>query len=146
MYCSACGSPVPANMSYCNRCGASQKEETSKSRTGAITAFLAGITITAIAGLGIMLGGTLTLRKEANLDPQLIGFFMLFTFIIILVTELFLARQLSRVISLEHKKPPALPREQILSQLPPARNVGEPLSSVTENTTRTLEYVNNEPR
>lgn len=115
-----------------------REKETTTSRTGAISAFLTAITLLGIVGLGIMLGGALALRKEAGLSQDLIGVFMLFTFLITATTEIMLIRQLSRITSGRESKPkvlqpPVAPYE--LRQAP-----GEPVSSVTENTTRTLEY------
>ena len=146
MYCAACGTPLTPGLSYCNRCGASLKEG-SQSKSNAIPAFLTAITLIAIAGLGIMLGGALTLRREADMAQELVGFFMLFTFIIVVVTEVLLVRQLSRVTGNAEQTEPApapgfvpAPEARAL----PARPPGEPIPSVTENTTRTLEYSRNQ--
>jgi hypothetical protein len=146
MYCVACGTPLAPGLSYCNRCGASLKvrsESTSKS----IPAFLTAITLIAISGLGIMLGGALKLKQEANLAPEAVGFFMLFTFIIVLVTEVLLVRQLSRMTGTVEPKglepPPQFVAAPDVRSLP-TRTAGEPIPSVTENTTRTLEYSRNQ--
>jgi hypothetical protein len=115
---------------------------------GAIVAFLTAITLLGIVGLGIMLGGALTLTNEAHLKEELVGFFMLFTFLIVLVTEILLVRQLSRLTAHTQSKaidappPAAMPAE---FRMPQSRVLAEPLPSVTENTTRTLEYSRNEP-
>lgn len=148
MYCAACGTQLAAGLSFCNRCGMSLKERSEPTKTGPITAFLTAITIIGIGGLGIMLGGTVTLTTEAHLDPALVGFFMLFTFLIVGITEILLVRQLSRFTSsnehklIEPRLPFAMPSE--LHQAQP-RTLAEPIPSVTENTTRTLEYSRNEP-
>lgn len=112
---------------------------------GPISAFLTAITILAIVGLGIMLGGSLVLRKEANLPFELIGCFMLFTFLIVGVIEFMLVRQLARVTGAVDDRN-ALPPPQPLHELRPAsvNNLAEPIGSVTENTTRTLEYARRE--
>jgi hypothetical protein len=147
MYCAACGTPLAPGLSYCNRCGMSLKERGERRQTGAITAFLAAITVIAIAGLGIMLGGAFSLTSEAHLKDELVGFFMLFTFLIIAISEILLVRQLSRLTgaaakAIDTSQATALPNE-IRGQLP--RPLGEPIPSVTENTTRTLQYSRNEP-
>ena len=82
MYCVNCGTPLTQGLSYCNRCGANLREKSEPS-TGAISAFLTAITLVGIAGLGIMLGGALVLRRGADLSQEMIGFFMLFTFLIV---------------------------------------------------------------
>jgi len=93
MYCANCGTPLTQGLSYCNRCGTSLKER-SQTNTGAISAFLTAITLLGVGGLGIMLAGALILRRGANLSQELIGFFMLFTFLIISVTEFMLVKNL----------------------------------------------------
>ena len=141
MFCIACGTPLAAGLSYCNRCGTSLKERNES--TVPITAFLIAITVLGIAGLGIMLGGALSLTKEANLDPQLVGFFMLFTFLITMTTEVLLVRQLSKLTGARERKSIA-PTMQAVNQpqlhAAQPKSLAEPVPSVTENTTRTLEY------
>ena len=146
MYCAACGTPLTPGLSYCNRCGASLKER-SESKSNAIPAFLTAITLIAIAGLGIMLGGALALRRDADMPHQIVGFFMLFTFIIVVLTEVLLVRQLSRLTGSAERTVTTQASSFVPSpeaRALPARAPGEPLSSVTENTTRTLEYSRNQ--
>lgn len=145
MYCANCGTPLTQGLSYCNRCGANLKERTEVS-TGAISAFLTAITLIGLGGLGVMLAGALVLRRGANLSQELIGVFMLFTFLIVSLTEIILVRNLSKLTSAKEKKnyfpaPSAVPHDLRLTQGTP---LGEPVSSVTENTTRTLEYIRRE--
>jgi hypothetical protein len=143
MYCSACGTPLAPGLSYCNRCGISLKERGERRPSGAIIAFLIAISVIGIAGLGIMLGGAFSLTLEAHLKDELVGFFMLFTFLIVAVIEILLVRQLSRLIAAPQAK--AIDQPQLLAvpdefRPPEPRTLAEPLASVTENTTRTLEY------
>lgn len=149
MYCATCGSPLAPSLSYCNRCGASLKERIeTTSNTKSIAAFLTAITLIGLIGMGIMLGGMVTLSTEAHLSEPLVGFYMLFTFLIIAVTEFLLVRQLSRLTSLSERKVMDIPQQPAApSELRPAqpRNLGEPIPSVTENTTRTLEYSRQDP-
>jgi hypothetical protein len=147
MYCQFCGTPRAQGLSYCNRCGADLRERKESSHTAAISAMLTAITLVGLIGLGIMLGGALTLRKEAGLSQELIGIFMLFTFLVVSVTEFMLVRNLSKLTSsaAENKNyfpaPPPMHQEM---RLPPAGSLGEPVPSVVENTTRTLDYVRRE--
>ena len=147
MYCANCGTPLTQGLSYCNRCGANLKERTEVS-TGAISAFLTAITLIGLGGLGVMFGGALVLRRGALLSQELIGVFMLFTFLITSITEIMLFRNLSKLTSAKEKDkksyfpaPSAIPQDLRLTQGTP---LGEPVSSVTENTTRTLEYIRRE--
>jgi hypothetical protein len=147
MYCSACGTQLAPGLSFCNRCGMNLKE-TAKSKLGPIAAFLTAITLIGTIGLGITLGGTLSLSTEAHLKDELLGFFMLFCFLIIALTEILLVTQLSRVIG-EKKKaieaPPQFTTPNEFRAAPQPRTLAEPVPSVTESTTRTLEYSRNEP-
>jgi len=147
MYCATCGTPLAPGLSYCNRCGANLKER-SESHTGAIAAFLTAITLIGLIGMGIMLGGMVTLSTEAHLGEPIVGFFMLFTFLIVAITEILLVRQLSRFTNSSERKVIDIPPQTIMpSELRPAqpRALAEPMQSVTENTTRTLDYSRNEP-
>lgn len=147
MYCAHCGTPLTQGLSYCNRCGANLKERPELS-TGTISAFLTAITLIGAIGLGVMFGGALVLRRGANLSQELIGVFMLFTFLIVSMTEIMLVRNLSKLTSAGEKEkknyfpaPTPILQDLRLSQgMPP----GEPASSVTDNTTRTLEYIRRE--
>lgn len=145
MFCANCGVPLTQGLSYCNRCGTSLRERP-EVNTGAIGAYLTAITLIGIFGLLIMLGGPVLLRKEANLAQSLIGFFMLCTFLIVSMTEFSLIRNLAKLSgSNEKKKPLAMPAPvQHDLRLPAGVPLGEPLPSVTENTTRTLEYARRE--
>lgn len=141
MYCANCGTALGPGLSYCNRCGFNLREK-SESNTGVISAFLTAITVLGTVGLAIMLFGAIVLRRKANLDPQLIGVFMMFTFLIISVTEFMLLRTLSKLTGTKESKTRSLPPPVTNDlRLPRASNLGEPVPSVTENTTHTLEYV-----
>jgi len=151
MFCSTCGTTITPGLSFCNRCGASLKERTETTvRTSAIIAFLIAITIIGIGGLGIMLGGALTLKKEAALGEDVVGMFMFFTFFIVCITEFFLVRQLSKLVGSKEPKPVSLPPPASMPNELRAAQAGRALSeampSVTENTTRTLEYSRKEPQ
>lgn len=140
MYCANCGIQLVQGLSYCNRCGFNLRER-AESKTGSITAFLTAITLLGVLGLAMMLGGALVLRRGAGLSQELVGVYMLFTFLIVSVTELMLVRNLSRLSAPKEGQPrflqPPVPQEL---HLPQASSLGEPVASVTENTTRTLEY------
>lgn len=146
MYCANCGTPRTQGLSYCNRCGADLREHVESSNTKAIAAFLSAITLIGVSGLAIMLAGALMLRKGANLSQELIGVFMLFTFLIVSMTEIMLVRNLSKLTGSTERRNsfPAPPPMQHDLRLPQGTPLGEPVGSVTENTTRTLEYARRE--
>jgi hypothetical protein len=148
MYCSACGTPMAPGLSFCNRCGMSLKEP-SNSKTDPVGAYLAAITIVGLGGLGLMLGGAMALKNGGQFHEELIGIFMFMIFVIVGIVELSLCRQLSRFNRTSEKKQPHTPQLQagMPAEIrgPQLRTLGEPVPSVTENTTRTLEYSRNEP-
>ena len=147
MYCSGCGSPVAPGLSFCNRCGTSLKERASSSKSP-INAMLTAITLIGIVGLGIMLGGSLTLRNDAHMEEGTIILFMSLTFLVVVITEVLLVRQLSRLTGVVEKTEnaslhqPGQPNEL---RGPQPRTLSEAMPSVTESTTRTLEYSRKEP-
>ena len=145
MFCQFCGMPRAQGLSYCNRCGADLRERKESTPTAAIGAMLTAITTLGVGGLVVMLFGALMLRK-AGLTQDFIAVFMLFTFLIVSITEFMLIRNLSKLTSATENKThflPAPPMHQDM-RLPPAGNLGEPVPSVVENTTRTLDYVRRE--
>ena len=142
MYCANCGTPSTQGLSYCNRCGADLREHVEPTNTKAITAFLSAITLLGVGGMAVMLAGALMLRKAGNLSQELIGVFMFFTFLIVSITEILLFRNLSKLSGSAERKnsfPASLPTQHNL-RLPQGTPLGEPVGSVTENTTRTFEY------
>ncbi len=133
------------------RCSLKEREEP---KTTTINAFLTVIGIVGVAGLVLMLGGAIALKNGAELRDDLIGMYMFMTFLIVGLVEILLCWQLARVIGRKEKSPAATTLPPALtSELrgpaelgsPAPRALGEPLPSVTENTTRTLNYVRNEP-
>lgn len=148
MYCSACASPITPGLSFCNRCGMSLKERSSNDSKSALPVALVGAMVfVAVAAMGLLLGGPIALKREGQFSEELVVLFMFLTFLISAFTEIFLYRQLSRLTA--QSKLPAPPQvsfpapaEYYASQ---PRSLAEPLQSVTENTTRTLEYQRNEP-
>ena len=143
MYCISCAAPVAPGLSYCNRCGTSLKVPEPARNVGVMSIIVIAMTLVGLGGLGIMLGGTALLKTEANLAPDLVGLFMLFCFLVVIVTEFALFRNLSKLVSSSTGKQRQLPQAQSIPtdlRLPQATPFGEPVSSVTENTTRTLDY------
>jgi len=97
MYCANCGTPRTQGLSYCNRCGADLRERVEASNNKAIAAFLTAMTLIGVSGMAVMLAGALLLRKGAGLSQELIGVFMLFTFLLVSMTELLLFKNLSKL-------------------------------------------------
>lgn len=150
MYCSACGSPITPGLSFCNRCGMSLKERSADSKSSLpVVALVLAMVLVAVSAMGLLLGGPIALKREGQFGEELVVLFMFLTFLITAFTEIFLYRQLSRLTA-----QPKLPTAQPITlptptpaeyYAPQPRSLAEPLPSVTENTTRTLEYQRNEP-
>ena len=151
MYCSACGSPITAGLKFCNRCGASLNKDPGETKGSSIAAgLITAVVLVSLLGLGIMFGGAIALKNGAGLNSDIVGVFMLFCLLIIGTAEVFLLRQLARVIG-------ATSQNQLVESVPPLfqpaqsapmrelhavpmGTMPEPVPSVTENTTRTLEH------
>jgi len=151
MYCAACGGPVTPGLKFCNRCGSSLgKERVESSHAGIITALITGIVMVGLGGLGIMLAGALNLKTYGQLGNDVVAIFMFLTFLIVITVEMFLLRQLSRVLGESSRRNQRVDQPQPLFQpataspnelrAAPLRTLPEPIPSVTENTTRTLEH------
>lgn len=142
MYCSGCGSPIAPGLSFCNRCGTSLKERSESKQTGAISAIVTAMVLVALATMGLMLGGPIALKREGGFGEELIVLFMFLIFFTAAVTEIFLYRQLGRLTTAT-SQPLALPAPAVMPaefRAPQPLSLAEPAASVTENTTRTLEY------
>ena len=148
MYCSGCGSPIAPGLSFCNRCGTSLKERSGSREVGAIGAIVTAMVVVALAAMGLLLGGPIALKREGGFGEELIVLFMFLTFLICAFSEIFLYRQLSRLTN-PKREPMALPAQPMMQaefRAPQPLSLAEPSASVTENTTRTLEYARDERR
>lgn len=103
--------------------------------------------LVALSAMGLLLGGPIALKREGQFGEEMIVLFMFLTFLLTAFIEIFLYRQLSRLTAQPKSSgtplaPATAPAEYYAPQ---PRSLAEPLPSVTENTTRTLEYQRNEP-
>jgi hypothetical protein len=151
MYCSGCGSPISPGLSFCNRCGTGLRERSERGEskpTAGITALVSAMVLVALVTMGLMLGGPISLKRDGGFGEDLIVLFMFLIFFTAAVTEIFLYRQLGRLTNAK-REPMALPAPAVMPtefRSPPPLSLAEPVSSVTENTTRTLEYTLEERR
>ena len=148
MYCSGCGSPIAPGLSFCNRCGTSLKERSDVKQTAAISAIVTAMVLVALSAMGLLLGGPIALKTEGGFGEELIVLFMFLTFLICAFSEIFLYRQLSRLTGTK-REPVALRAPSVMQaefRAPQPLSLAEPSASVTENTTRTLEYSREERR
>ena len=124
-------------------------KEKTEGEGSVVASYLTTITIVGVGGLGLMLGGVMAMKNGAEFGEEIIGIFMLMSFFVIACVEIFLCRQLSRITqTLDPKRLAAAATPAVMPadfRGPQQRVLPEPLSSVTENTTRTLEYSRHEP-
>jgi hypothetical protein len=146
MYCAHCATPLAPGLSFCNHCGASLKEP-EQHRGGAVSKLLTAVVLVAIFGLGIMFAGPIALKKGGDIDGDPLTLFIVLTFFLLTMIEIFLLRHLSHELGI--RKDGASPQQKAFQQsarsprelhATPLRSLAEPIPSVTENTTRTLEY------
>ncbi len=148
MYCQKCGAQLAQPLSYCNHCGADLSTSKVQDEAGtagmAIDTLLWVIVGTTITLLGMALGA-LVLIKHGAINERLGMAFVILTFVSLVVTEAVLMWRLLHL-NRGAKEIQAVPKVADLSADEPtpvtARALQQPLepaSSVTEQTTRTLE-------
>lgn len=148
MYCQTCGGELAQPLSYCNHCGADLSASKVQGEAGtagtAIDTLLWVIVGTTITLLGMALGA-LVLIKQGAINERLGMAFVILTFVSLVVTEAVL---LWRFLHLKRgaEEMQAVPKVADLSADEPTpvttralQEPLEPVSSVTEQTTRTLE-------
>jgi hypothetical protein len=107
-----------------------------------------------IAGIGVIIGLLTVMKKELGLVDPMIGFIALMSFILLLIAELGLIwllrhhKKMSKRSNESHQ--PILPQtpDVVIKGLPESQMqpIHQPMQSVTEHTTRTLDAVPREPR
>ena len=148
MYCPSCGSEATTGLNYCNRCGANlsaliNPEVVQVSLTRPATLIGIVMTFLTLGGLVILIAGARILAAVITGNDPLIAFIFM-GMVLIMVVDIFLARQLSKLISAalggstkaQARVAPPVTAPQ-LSRPNTAPILHAP--SVTENTTRFLE-------
>jgi len=144
MYCSACGSAVSQNLSYCNRCGA-KVGGGGKAPELSLNHLVTAITFVFIVGLGAVIALMALMGNGASFNPIVLVAAAL-TFLMLFVVEGFLMYLLLKGRRRAEGAAAVRPTEQTTRELgeSPARSLPEPTSSVTEHTTRTFDPVYSE--
>lgn len=146
MYCPSCGSEVTPGLNYCNRCGAAlntspiapERPPAPVSLTGPTIAIAAMV----VTGLAILLGSVRGLARD-DVHPVALTWIVIGGLGMILAVAALLMRQWSQLSGMKREKERPAPRVKPENdrlpamQLPPMRS--EPVSSVTDHTTRTFE-------
>ena len=148
MYCSSCGAALSEGLSYCNRCGANLKPSESLAPAGKPEGLIwmigFGMTLMALPFPAfIIIFGMLKMLKDAGFPLSYLMVLAIIALLTVFGAVLLLgSRVLTPLVKaylqsgapVEQKQPELSARTP--TQLEAAR---EPASSVTENTTRTLE-------
>ncbi len=148
MFCQKCGNSVDEHLSYCNRCGSKLfKEDVSPQATAnsVATNLSMAVGFTGLGGLGILVGLIAVLLKNNALREVIVILAICYLAALFGICFLML-QQISRL-----TKASQSPDEKTIGQSSPGQlnavNTAqleehrEPLMSVTEHTTRTLDEV-----
>ncbi|PWT89169.1 MAG: hypothetical protein C5B55_11845 [Blastocatellia bacterium] len=147
MFCSSCGGAIKPNLTYCNHCGdrlnktarenqIKESEMDSDSLVWAIVAVFLG-------GLGITIGLLAVMRKVAFFNIGLMIFFTLLCFLLMCLIEVvFIWLLISRRYPKETMEPMrALDSATRALGDTEMKGLPEPLTSVTDQTTRSFDPV-----
>jgi hypothetical protein len=154
MFCPSCGTEYTIELKYCNRCGANLSSDLDiQTPTAPVSvikpAIVLGtmITLLTIFGFGMLIAGAVELSHNARIDPDSVTAIVIVGMLTILTMDIFLVRQLSKIISaslssdtrVPKRRPKALANSApvLLPQPATGRLQGAP--SVTEGTTRFFE-------
>jgi hypothetical protein len=159
MYCSTCGVAVTNGLSYCNHCGAKlnrddRSAQSSELRPNLLVSMMVMTFIFGMAVITMLLGMlrvVLGLRVEQVLLLGLLPFALLVVLEGILITLLFRRTRVldesgSALSGNAALTTNVLPAGQVTNELAAAQRqvLSEPVSSVTDHTTRTFEPIYNE--
>ena len=151
MYCSTCGVAVAENLSYCNYCGGrivtSNNDRVATSREvqpGLLVSAMAGTFILGILAITVLLG---VMKAVLGLQTgQILAFAALSFFMLLSLEAVYLYLLFRRNRSAEERLTTESLVQQTTKELgaPQAHALKEPLSSVTDHTTRAFDpiYVN----
>jgi len=152
MFCPSCGSEYAIGLPYCNRCGANLNSALTEMPEPVIVnltkpTLIISLTLMAftLIGFSAVISGAIALSHSIQLGSDPVVATIVFGMLTIMTTDLFLARQLSKLINASLKSGAtrhsrkSMPLANV-SQLPrPITSQLSPAPSVTENTTRFFE-------
>jgi uncharacterized paraquat-inducible protein A len=148
MYCSSCGGTVAQGVSYCNICGAKLNKAKDESLPKPAELFPESLVWAIVAvftiGLGVTIGLMAMMKELLNFGQGLIIGFTLLSFLLTFVVEGVLIWMLLESKRNAQKAGGAVQlKDQTTKELDAAqvRTLPEPVSSVTEHTTRTFEPI-----
>ena len=147
MYCSACGSAIPPELSYCNRCGArvggSKDDSIAKTTSTYPESLVWAIVAVFVCGLGAIIGMMAVMKKVVGFDAGIIlAITYISLFMTLAVVGVFVAMLLKTRMHAKESIDNAELKEHQTKELTEGHTVfQEPLSSVTEDPTRAFEPI-----
>jgi len=149
MYCSSCGVAVTPNLTYCNHCGAklnSEKTDTLVKTTeirydSFIMSAMVGLFVMGLVAMSVLLG---VMKAVLSFQDGPLLAFAFLSFLILIGLEGILISRLFRRRTDKSKSGEATVLTKELEAN--SRVVSEPVGSVTDHTTRTLDPIYNERR
>ncbi len=152
MYCSSCAKEVVAGLTYCNHCGhrlsgakVDNVIKSSEIKPGLLVSAMAVVFIFGLLAIAVLISA---LKRGAGFEPPILIAIALFSFLLMLLVEgvftwlLLRRKKVEKEVSDTNQL-----NEQAVKEIysAPVRELSEPtfqpVSSVTEHTTRTLEHV-----
>ena len=152
MYCSSCGTESVQGLNYCNRCGATlgtQALATAPSFSMTKPTLILGglVALITLGGFAALVAGASELARKGFPHDQAM-MLIFFGMITIVIVDVLLLWQMSRIITASLQagaRTPVPQRMEIAEPKQTQRKLTapplEPVSSVTENTTRTFDPV-----
>lgn len=151
MYCSSCGIAVAEGLSYCNYCGArlNLKDDSGSNlpnvKPELLVSAMAGLFIFGLIAIIMMMG---MMKQVMGLNVESVLVISILPFLLLLFLEGMFVRLLFRGRSGTKGATGSLSRGQSTKELDAAhvRTLAEPISSVTEHTTRAFHPIHTDRR
>ncbi len=150
MYCSSCGVAIAQGLNYCNYCGAklsgAKSDNAIKSSEVKPDALIQAMVAVFVCGLGAIIGLMVVMKNVLDLNVWPILAFTLLSFMIMIMIEGVLIRQLRGKRGAWEAGDTMRLKGQATKELDAAqgRVLPEPVPSVTEHTTRAFEPIYSE--
>lgn len=148
MYCSSCGIALAPGLSFCNRCGANlsaaaKDHGVTKPPVSPVNQLFEGIVLTTLFGMGIIFGGVVAMKALEVKEALIVAYMILSSAAFLGIYGMYI-----RQFFLLDRSNKEISGAKVTKELygRPARTLPEPVPSVTDHTTRTLEPVYREPK
>jgi heme/copper-type cytochrome/quinol oxidase subunit 2 len=151
MYCPSCAGEVVRGLTYCNHCGQRLSEakvdndKSSEVRSAFLVCAMVGLFIFGLLAIAVLIG---VMKQIAGLAPPFLLAIIVFSFLLMLMIEGVLTLMLvkGKKVEKDESETNQLNERKVKEiYTSPTRELAEPsfqpVSTITEHTTRTLEHV-----